>query len=204
MAAQRAVNPVLTKEKATPRRGDFFLTEKAFLRVDAPQGAFFVPIFTLIYRLRHRRSAAIKTPQASSRPARMRRAQLRKNSSGRIRITGSVIGSNSQLSFPGKKMVWNTVNARSKSRAAKPPDDHEQSAQATGGPEPPGPRPPKAAPGHPLSPPRRVPGQQCRQGYRQQPDIQQKRAPARRQSGWLPPGKRAAPRRQNPAAGPGG
>ena len=23
-AAQRAVNPVLTKEKATPRRGDFF------------------------------------------------------------------------------------------------------------------------------------------------------------------------------------
>ena len=59
--------------------------------------------------------------QHSSTAARMRMAQLRKNASGRIRITGSVAGSKSQLSLPGKKMLWNTVKARSKSRAARTP-----------------------------------------------------------------------------------
>ena len=48
----------------------------------------------------------------------MAMAQFRKNASGRIRITGSVTGSKSQLSLPGKKMLWNTVKAPSKFSAA--------------------------------------------------------------------------------------
>ena len=48
----------------------------------------------------------------------MAMAQFRKNASGRIRITGSATGSKSQLSLPGKKMLWNTVKAPSKFSAA--------------------------------------------------------------------------------------
>ena len=99
-------------------RGDFFY-RKSVLRRDAPQGAFFVPIYEA--RLRRHRSAMMSAEQHSSTAARMRMAQLRKNASGRIRITGSVAGSKSQLSLPGKKMLWNTVKARSKSRAARTP-----------------------------------------------------------------------------------
>ena len=49
----------------------------------------------------------------------MAMAQLRKNSSGSSRITGSVAGSKSQFSFPGKKMPWKMVKARSKFVAAR-------------------------------------------------------------------------------------
>ena len=42
-------------------------------------------------------------------------AQLIKNSCGRILRIWSYLGSNSQLSFPGKKTWWKVVNAASKS-----------------------------------------------------------------------------------------
>lgn len=48
----------------------------------------------------------------------MAMAQFRKNASGRIRITGPVTGSKSQLSCLGKKNAVNTVKAPSKSSAA--------------------------------------------------------------------------------------
>ena len=48
-------------------------------------------------------------------------AQFLKNSCGKIRIIWSVLGLNNQLSFPGKKIVWKTSNALSKSIDAKIP-----------------------------------------------------------------------------------
>ena len=53
--------------------------------------------------------------------ARIRIAQLAKKPSGNTLIISSVTGSNNQLFLPGKKILWNTVNALLKFSAHIPP-----------------------------------------------------------------------------------
>ncbi len=81
----------------------------------------------------------------------MSRAQLRKKTSGRIRMIWSTAGSKSQLSFPGKNRAWNTTKARSKSREASRPTTAKTMPSPAGQPRSRGPGPEGA--GHQAHPP---------------------------------------------------